>query len=263
MLDSVPEDLTRSKKLDRLRKSWAAPDKAPWEFDGITESHDSRNSYDQEMSEGLDGFGCKTFDDLVLRLEKKLGRKPNVIDFMGGAYFLHIPENTNSLTGIRLVNRDEDFMRDLSQHGDSLAELTRKIIGSDNRKIVEADILSNSGWDTIKNQNLLPADLLVCRPVGPFDVNRSMGTRRDNPESFAGLYTALFNRMLSLVNRDGGMIFTEIPDIYSDEQVKRFFNETDNRESCYSWLFTVKDERSHWGGAKRRYSVVQFKKSKV
>ncbi len=248
-----------------MKKSWAGPDNGeedPWEFDGITENLDSRNSYDQEMAEGLDGFGCKTFDELVLRLEKKLGRKPNVVDLMGGAYFLHDPENTNTLTGIRLLNKDEIFIMSVAGKNDYLSELTSKIIGAPNRKVVEADILSKQGWDVIKNQNLPLADLLVCRPVGPFDVKRSMGTRHDNPEAFARLYTSLFNKTMSLVNRDGGMIFTEIPDIYSDEQVKKFFGETDKREGSYSWLFTVKDERSHWGGAKRRYAVVQFKKSK-
>lgn len=263
MIDAVSEILTKS-KLSRLRETWSTPDKdqaQAWEIDGVYETND-RKSYDQEMSEGLEGFGCKTFDALVLWIGKKIGRKPNVIDYMGGAYFIHSPENTNSITGIRILNKDEALISSATDNDDLKKELLTKITQSPNRKVVEADILTHEGRNIIKNQNLPLADLLVCRPVGPFDLNRAMGSRNDSPESFVRLYTALFNQMLSLVNRDDGIIFSEVPDIYSDEEIKKFFVNIDKNEGSYSWLFTLKDENKHWGGATRRYAVVQFKKSR-
>lgn len=259
-IDSGQEVLTTS-KLKSLREKWSSPDRnLGWEFDGVEANTEHWMGYNHEMSEGLSVFGCKTFDELTLRIEKKLGRKPNVIDLMGGAYFLHSPENTSSLVGIRIQNKDQDFLEESNNKDNQESRLLSKIIKYTNRKIIEADILSNIGWNKIKESKVPLADLLVCRPVGPFDNRTAMGSEFDNPESYAGLYSSLFKRMISMVNRDGGIIFTEVPDIYSNDQIKKFFKDTDVSEGTDSFLFEVKDEDYSWGGKKRRYAVVQFKK---
>jgi hypothetical protein len=256
-----PEALTKS-RLTSLRTKWSEPDRAKgktWEFDGIPYTPDHWEGYNHETREGLNTFGCKTFDDLVDKLEIKLGRKSNVIDLMGGAYFLESPEKAQSLTGIRINDKDQEFMDVYGEKTDIYSMRFKKIIQSPNRKVIEADILSNNGWNTIKNSNLPLADLLVCRPVGPFDVRHSVSDRFDNPNAYAGLYISLFKRMLTLVNKKGGVIFTETPDVYSDKELKKFFDETDKVEGSHTTLFTVPDEDYHWGGMKRRYAVIQFK----
>lgn len=261
MNDSNAEFLSKS-KLTSLREKWSEPDSVEgktWDFDGVARSPEHWMGYNHEMREGLDMFGSKTFDELIDRLNTKLNRKPNVLDLMGGAYFLNMPEKTESLIGIRIHNKDEDFLKVHNDVNDVFSRLLDKITKSPNRKIIEADILSNNGWKTIQKENFALADLLVCRPVGPFDIKHSMGDRFDSPKVYAGLYASLFKRMLSLVNKKDGVIFTETPDVYSDDEIKNFFTEIDNKKGSQTTLFTVPDKDYQWGGAKRRYAVIQFK----
>jgi hypothetical protein len=258
-----PEGLTKT-RLVSLRNKWSKPDEAKgktWEFDGIPYSPDAWDSYNHEMRDGLNMLGCKTFDQLVGKLNNKLRHKPNVVDLMGGAYFLEDPEKTFTLTGIRIHDKDRDFNEIYKDGTDDFSRRFRKIIQSPNRKVFEADVLSNEGWATIRH-NLPLADLLVCRPVGPFDNRNSLGDRFDNPNAYAGLYISLFKRMLGLVNKKSGVIFTEVPDVYSDGELKKFFTQLDRTEESQTTLFTVLDEDYHWGGAKRRYAVIQFSLAK-
>ena len=262
MNEANSEPLTRA-RLTGLRKKWSDPDSRKgrtWEFDGVVKP-DHWMSYSYEMREGLGNFDCKTFDDLVLLLDKKLNRKPNVVDLMGGAYFLSNPENTDSLVGIRIHNKDQDFLNVHKNDDSDRSRLLRQIINTPNRRVIEADVLSNAGWKKIRNASMPAADLLVCRPAGPFDDKHSMSNRFDDPRAYAGLYQSLYKRMLSLVNRKGGVIFTEVPDIYTDTEIEKFFERTDKEEGSQTKLFTVPDEDYQWGGKKRRYAVVQFGKS--
>lgn len=262
MADLDREQLPKS-KLVRLRGKWSEPDEGSkvWDFDGVSWGSEHFKSYDHEMREGLSTFGCKTFDELVVSLRKKLGRKPNVIDLMGGAYFIEHPENTDTMVGIRIHPKDEVYLKVGKTFREERRLLYERIIGAKNRRVVGADVLSGSGWKTIRSENLALADLLVCRPVGPFDNERAMAGQLDNPMTYAGLYVSLFRRMLKLVNRKDGTIFCEIPDIYSEAEAKVFFESVDREEGSETKIFMVPDEDYSWGGAKRRYVVVQFGKS--
>lgn len=249
--------------LKDMRKKWTEPDRDQghtWEFDGVPyeEDHGDWMNYDHEMRDGLSELDCKTFDDLVSILSNRLGRKPNVIDLMGGGYFLRNPENAAQITGIRIHNKDKDFLAVHKEGTSKYSQLVRKIIGAANRRVVDGDVLSSHGWKVIKNENLPAADLLVCRPVGPFDNKHAMGSMFDDPASYGGLYRSLFFRMLALVNKKSGTIFTEVPDIFPDAGLRSFFEDIDSKKGCKTKLYTVPDEDYSWGGKKRRYVVVQF-----
>lgn len=262
MADFDREQLPKS-KLVRLREKWSEPDKKrmeTWDFDGVSWGPEHFMSYDHEMREGLSIFGCKAFDELVVSLGKKLGRKPKVIDLMGGAYFVEHPENTDTIVGIRIHPKDEVYLEVSKAFREERRLLYERIIGAKNRRVVDADVLSGSGWKTIQSEKMALADLLVCRPVGPFDDKRAMASQLDNPMTYAGLYVSLFKRMLKLVNRKDGIIFCEIPDIYSEAEAKDFFESIDREEGSETKIFTVPDREYQWGGAKRRYVVVQFGK---
>jgi hypothetical protein len=254
------EHLTTS-RLTSLREKWSKPDSRSghtWDFDGVYHGIEYWKSYDHEMRGGLKVFGCKSFDDLVIVLGNKLDRKPNVIDLMGGAYFLKNPENTNSFTGIRVHDKDSDFFSFNEEIDDELSVLTKKIISAPNRRIIEADILTVKGWNDIEKAEIPKADLLVCRPVGPFDVRHAMTDGFDKSGGYVGLYLALFKRMLKLVNKEGGVIFTEIPDVYNTKEINKFLKDLDEKENSRSRLFTVPDKDYHWGRVKRKYVVTQF-----
>mgnify|MGYP001572070828 CR=1 FL=1 len=123
MTDSDREPFSKS-KLVRLKEGWSKPDREmteTWDFDGVSWGPEHWMSYDYEMREGLGGFGCRTFDELVVSLTKKLGRRPNVIDLMGGAYFIEHLENTETMVGIRIHPKDGDFC-------------TRKLLGLQTEK---------------------------------------------------------------------------------------------------------------------------------
>lgn len=260
MTDSDREPLSKS-KLVSLREKWSSPDHAKmetWDFDGISWGSEHFMSYDHEMREGLGIFGCKSFDEMVKYLGEKLGRKPNVVDLMGGAYFLEHPEDAETVVGIRLHPKDEVFLEVSKGYREDRRLLHERIIGAPNRRVVDADILSNAGWKVIRNENLTRADLLICRPVGPFDVRHATASRFDNPATYAGLYISLFRRVLKLVNKEHGVIFCGIPDIYSESEARDFFENIDGEKGSETKIFTVPDTDYHWGGAKRRYVVVQF-----
>lgn len=257
-IDNTP--LTKSILLP-LREKWSEPDReemTTWDFDGFPIVPDHWMSYDFEMKEGLSTFDCTSFDELVVLLAEKLGRKPTVIDLMGGAYFLTQPENTDSLVGIRVHPKDEEFLEVSKEYPEAERLWHERVIAAPNRRVIAADVLTNEGWKIIESSQLPPADLLVCRPVGPFDVTRAMVRRYHNPDHYAGLYISLFKRMIKLVNRKSGVIFTEIPDIYSNEQAKVFFESVDSLENSKTKLFTVSQEDYQWGGAKRRYAVMHY-----
>ena len=260
MTDSDREPFSKS-KLVSMREKWSEPDQTKgqtWEFDGVAHDPEHWMGYSHEMREGLGMFGCKTFDKLTSYLREKLNRKPNVVDLMGGAYFLDFPENVGSLVGIRIHDKDTDFLEVSKKSKSERAWLLEKIIQSPNRRVIEADILTNAGWRVIKGENLPLADLVVCRPGGPFDVEHATVSRFDNPAIYAGLYTSLFRRMLKLVNKESGVVFTEIPDIFSDTEIDNFFVGIDKSEKSRTKVFTVPDVDYHWGGKKRKYAVVQF-----
>lgn len=233
-----------------------------WEFDGPHAYPEHWMSYNHEMREGLAKLGCKTFDELVIKLYEKLGYKPNVIDFMGGAYFLTSPENTNTLTGIRVHDKDDDFAEAYQDNTSNTTTLFNKIVKTEVRQVLEADILSNEGWKIIRASNVPLADLLVCRPVGPFDIKNSVNSRYDEQEKYIGMYSSLFFRMLELVNKKNGIIFTGLPDFFTDQNVEEFFLKLDKQEQCKTILYTVPDKDYHWGGHQRRYAVIQFSEKK-
>lgn len=248
--------------LKDMREKWSKPDRdmgRTWEFDGVpNEGLGDWMNYDNEMRDGLSELGCKTFDDLVNILGSRLERKPNVVDLMGGGYFLRNPENAAYITGIRIHNKDEDFLVEHKEGESKYSQLVRKIVGAANRKVVESDVLSNHGWKVIRDENLPAADLLVCRPVGPFDNRHSMGSMFDDSATYEGLYRSLFFRMLALVNKKSGVVFTEVPDIFSDAGLRSFFEDIDSKEKCKTKVYTAPDVDYSWGRKKRRYVMIQF-----
>ena len=262
MEESTLEPLTKT-RLTSLRGKWSKPDRdkgRTWEFDGVPYSPEHFMSYNHEMREGLSDYDCKTFDELVTILEKKLGRKPDVIDLMGGAYFLSEPGNVNTLVAIRVHDKDKEFIEVANEKDGKESRLIKKVTGASNRRVIDADVLTTKGWKDIEKAGLPKADLLVCRPVGPFDVKHAMDSRWDEPGAYVGLYASLFGRMLRLVNKKDGVIFTEVPDIYTEKEVKKFFVGVDEKEGSQTEELTAPDKDYHWGGRKRRYAVIEFTK---
>ena len=260
MSESRSKGLTKT-KLRALRKKWSEPDRPrgkTWGYDGVYEGIGSWAGYSHEMREGLGKLGCETFDELVEVLGKELGRKPNVIDLMGGAYFLEEPENVNTLTGIRIHDKDSEYLEVYKDSDKNRAKLLKKIVEAPNRQVVEADILSNKGWKAVEEADMPKADLLVCRPMGPFDVKHATAeVWEENVAAYAGLYSSLFKRMLNLVNKENGLIFTEVPDIYLDKEINIFFTEADKEYGLQTDIFAVVDKDYHFGGRVRRYAVIK------
>lgn len=261
MSESNSQVLTKE-NLQKIRKKWEAPDadkNETWTFDGVPSSPEEYSSYDYELQEGLASFGVKTFDDLVVSLNSKLGQKINVVDVMGGAYFLSKPENAKTVTGIRIHNKDSDY-RDLYQkHKTEHAAKGLHILNAGNRKIIEADLLSVKGWQKVNQQIGVVGELVVCRPVGPFEIKYALPGFFDTPEEFAGLYKSLFGRLMSLVNKEKGVVFTEIPDPYKDGEVADFLKSAAGRFGFKYKTYVAPNDYS-WSGYKRRYAVLNFGK---
>ncbi len=251
-MNLLPKD-----KLIALNKKWSEPDSKKgysWPYDGVRDTPNHWMGYNHELRGGLDLFNCLSFDELVIWMNQRLGYQADVIDLMGGAYFLENPENTNLLTGIRVHDKDRDFLELYDRESSSKSSRVKKIIYSSNRTIIEADILKQEDWDRIYSLNKR-AHLLVCRPVGVFDSYRSMANNFDNPAHYCNFYSWLFDNARKLLNPNS-IFFTEIPDVFDDQSVYDFFNHQDIVNGTITQIYFVPDADYNCRGHQRRYAVI-------
>ena len=241
--------------LTKLKILWNSPDSTrgrTWEFDGPYYPN-SWMSYSREMSDGLDLFNCQSFDDLLILIGKLLKQKPNITDLMGGAYFIENSELAGTITGVRVHDKDQDFLSVFGESNNSKHKEMMKILSAKNRRVVEADLLTESGWRSLKS--LPKANLLVCRPVGIFDCRHAKVSRLDDSTLYHEFYEWLFDNLISLTSNKS-IIFSEIPDFMEDNQVIKFLKRKDKQNNSKSIIFKVSDEAYHWAGFERRYVVI-------
>lgn len=244
-------------KFQELSQKWSEPDSRKgwdWTFDGVPETPEHWMGYNFELSLGLKQFKCSNFDQLVKKLTRVLKQKPNVLDLFGGAYFLDFPTQTQTLTGVRIHDKDEEYLQGFDRR-DSYSTRVQNIILAPNRNVLEADLLTQAGWNKVFKE-APRADLLVCRPVGLFDVRHCMASVHDKAEEYEDLYIWLFNQAIKLLNKDS-LFFTEIPDIFSDEKVIKFFSQKDQELKTKTKVFEVDSPDYRWADYQRRFAVIR------
>lgn len=248
-------------KFKTLSQKWFEPDSRrgySWTFDGVPETPDHWMGYNFELAKGLGMFKCSTFDQLVKKLTNHLCQKPNVLDLFGGAYFLDFPQQANTVIGVRIHDKDQENLEGFDRR-DTYSARVQRIILSPNRKVIEADLLTEEGWNSLSTAP--KTNLLVCRPVGLFDARHCMASVHDSPSDYTDLYVWLFNQALRLLSQNS-LFFTEIPDIFEDEKIYKFFSQKDSDLKSKTTIFEVGCRDYDFAGYKRRYAVIRFGSTK-
>lgn len=183
----------------------------------------------------------------------------HMLDLMGGAYC--VPPDTleqmDSLTGLRLedislaykeklAGNEQGWKRVLEKHPDhqqfalfaSAAkkehETLEKIEASPNRSCVYGDIWKDDTWRRLRarmDENHIPSfDIIFCRPVGPF-VNDNIFPNQmpvDRHLEYEAGFAKLLLKATNLVNIKGGVLLTQIPELFTSESIDRWRRHLDD-----------------------------------
>ncbi len=153
-------------------------------------------SYSVAFKNLLKSQGFNDFDELVAK-RRESGKNVAVLDLMGSANFLRMPENADFLLGVRIKKED----------------------AKGKRKIISGNIFEKSGWQNIKqcmkNKELDSFDVIICRPEGPFINKKEPRFER----GYSLIYGKMLKEAYSILTRDQGMLFTQIPKTLTNKRL--------------------------------------------
>ena len=205
------EDLPQKDKKLRHRvlndiRAAASPKDALWLVDGIY----GRGGYDIEFSPLLENLGYESFQELIDETAERTGRKVQVLDLFGGAYFVHDLTKVSKIIGARLGNVDDDLVKMYKIVQDQeRRRFLKKILAAKQRKIVEGNLYTKKPWNEIKKEAGSGFDLIVCRPVGHFTEDL---TKVEDPtgKMIGEIMVSLLERTLGLLS-EKGILISEVP----------------------------------------------------
>jgi hypothetical protein len=216
-----------------------------WEYDGIRGLENPRLSYEHTFEFFLDKFNIESFQGLVDNRSKELNKKLKILDLFGGAYFIDDFKNVSQITGVRLSNPDEEFLSIVE--GDYNSEqYLRSLVENDKRNLIIGNLYSTKTWREIEKDNTSRGgggfDLVVCRPEGPFvnAINKDISIKGVSDTGFSReeIFVSLLERALNLLSNDGGMLFTQTPDLETKQGVvKKFWEDYVKRKSLEGYEF--------------------------
>lgn len=247
----MPKDIVRRDHAPNLftPPKHAAREKDYWGVD-IFHEEKFRDRYDDSFGELLRDIGVSSFSELLSnRKRDHLGS--NVLDLMGGAYFVG-PDDypvLDSITGFRLDNPEAAFVQMTEQEIEF--ELTRDVTYKDpqylpklqvnlekldflqkskKRAVVYGSVLDLEAWEELdKNmaaRGIKEIDVAVCRPEGPFfekNMTEEKGSMSDSERLEYGLvFASVFQQLHQRMNHQNGVIFMQIPEMLSKELLDKW-----------------------------------------
>jgi hypothetical protein len=96
-------------------------------------------------------------------------------------------------------------------------EKMRRITESPKRFLLEGNLYESKAWRELETDKF---DVIVCRPEGPFGNSDSKNVK-DVPDGNFGkekIFISLLNKSLGLLSEDGGILFTQIPFLNTDQE---------------------------------------------
>lgn len=167
----------------------------------------------------------RSFDDILLERIKN-NESTHVLDIMGSGYFLTNPDNTTSITGVRLTDIDESLkIFNSSFNSQPIHKYIESLQSHRDRKIITGNIIDPRTWRKLterKEEIQSGFDLVVMRPVAgwenilPHSIDKELVTQDLNVNSIKGLEAggALFitylNRVIKMMNPNADF-FLEMP----------------------------------------------------
>ena len=226
------------------------PTKDRWFWDA-TESRDTGVfPYENSFASILNQLNITSFQELVSDRSRELKRKIQVLDLFGGAYFLADLRNISKIIGVRLKNIDELLINE-SMHGAGLD----KLIDDPRRIVLEGDLYKSDIWRMLKNEKDHGFDLIICRPGGPFGEtynSTSINDVKDTNMVKEEIFIVLMDRALKLLSPDGGMLFSQIPKLDTEQSISDKFWEKyveDKTKEGYEFIFGT------FGNTKKTFAV--------
>ncbi len=208
-----------------------------WGVDGIHDSDDT-HPYEKTFAPFL---GNQTFETLI-KQEKEQGKPTNVLDLFGGGYFIKDTSSTDNVVGFRLVDMDNWLLtqvkRVITKEQDPLKrqKLVKKeryytsLNEDKKREVVEANIYDGKSWKKLREcmgrRQIMSFNLIVCRPKGAFE-ERNTTVSRYSKDSHKTVFVQMLKNAYDLL-ASGGMLFSEIPEMFSDLSVQNIEEQLKN-----------------------------------
>jgi len=203
-------------------------------YDGLeVHKRESKRSYEYTFQSILSQIGVEDFQELAELRASQLKREIQVLDLFGGAYFLSDLQHVSKIVGVRLGNIDRELVvkeklkAEIPQILRSLFGVTEKetqdrseilddLVNNKKRLIIEGSLYQGKIWNKLfaENKNI-GFDIIVCRPEGPFGHTDEKNIKDvpDNGLSREKIFVVLLERTLRLMSEDGGLLFTQIPEL--------------------------------------------------
>lgn len=228
-------------------------------------------NYEQTFAEALHTLEVTTFDELIFK-RKSLSRENNILDVMGGGYFIS-PETypqVDTMTGIRLGNPEEEFLKDLlfkiedennKPHKDDkylkLLRVRLKTLKNlqiePKRRVIHGSIYTLDIWRDLDRLNrkrgIKSHDVIVCRPVAPFSakfLSRDQELNEAQTRNQGVIFDRVFQQTIARLSK-GGVFFTEVPKIFSKEQINFWVAKKRDKEQLNIKVFAYPNTES-WTG---------------
>lgn len=237
---AMARDRSRSKRhvlRDMHDLAGFIPRSDKWNWDGMTQM-EYIYSYERTFEPILSQLGIKNFQELANKKALELKKNIQVLDLFGGAYFLSDLRHVSRIIGVRLKNIDEllldnmesDFKENKSE---SVFEKTQiilsNLINNPKRIIIEGDLYKRKTWTKLKKDNAEHGgdgfDVVICRPEGPFRNSNVPNIENVKDEGIAReeIFAALLQRGLDILSKDGGILFTQIPNLRTNNEILNIF----------------------------------------
>ena len=208
-----------------LTETWKPANRSGmWPIDGI---NGKQESYDRTFERLIRRANADSLDSLLDRMGTK-GKPVNVLDVMGGGYFLERPERAGHIFALRLDDVDAALQARYAtyassntpieaQRGTIFAQKLQEyqvLTQKGRRHVVTGNVLESRTWnalDTSMHASGVEAlQIITCRPQGPFRVPMSSSV---NVEIFVELYNQMICRLAP-----NGYMFAQVPRALDDRK---------------------------------------------
>lgn len=226
-----------------------------WGVDIFNDGVNGFYSYDARFQRLLRSVGNESFTNLFE--ERKNNKLPvHVLDLMGGAYFLRPNQYSlvDSVTGVRLGNPEAGFIAsceeelefDKKRNNGQPTEYTdllrtrmgwiQQLNSEGKRQVLYGSVYDKQTWDQLSAsmtaRDIESFDIVICRPQGPFFENYLTGGEKlthYQKLKYGLVFDLTFREVLSRVNRENGMMFFQVPEMFDKDWVQKWINRTEKK----------------------------------
>lgn len=218
---------------------------------------DGEIGYEDTFRELLRMLGFENFDEIYSFL-RSAGAGVNILDLMGGAYFIKPGqhETIDSVTGMRLGDPEPNFIAEQLRKIDRILKLNstdpdlnkiatvaeakleelKRIQSQKKRKVIFGSVYDLKTWErlsrSMRKRQILDFGLVICRPQGPFLEQYLVGEEPINERQklkYAAVFDRTFREVLLRINKKCGILLFQLPSIFSREWIEHWIEKTSTK----------------------------------